>query len=75
MTKKVTCKRTPKKKAKAKNTPLDPDATYARHKSVSLAYKQGKNKVEIKGAHPNEAKEAGRLARKEAAIEWDGQHR
>ena len=75
MKKKVTGKGTPKKKAKAKGTPLDPDASYARHKFVSLAYKQGKRQSEIKGAHPNEAKEAGRLARKEAAIEWDGQHR
>ena len=75
MKKKVTGKGTPKKKVTVKGTPLDPDATYARHKSVSLAYKQGKKKAEIKGAHPNEAKEAGRLARKEAAIEWDGQHR
>jgi len=64
-----------KKKAPAKGTPLDPDEAYARHKCVCLAYNKGKRQAEIKGAHPNEAKEAGRLARKEVAIEWDGKHR
>ena len=64
-----------KKKAPAKGTPLDPDEAYARHKFVSLAYKKGKRQAEIKGAHANEAKEAGRLARTESAIEWDAEHR
>ena len=64
-----------KSKSKKKATPLDAEEAYARHKFVSLAYKKGKRQAEIKGAHPNEAKEAGRLARTESAIEWDAEHR
>ena len=67
-------KRTKVKAApKKKRTPVDPAASYAKHKFVSLAYKKGKRQVEIVGAHANEAKEAGRLARKEAGTEWDAQ--
>ena len=64
-----------KPKVAGKGKPLDPHASYARHKIVSLAYKRGKRKAEVGGAHPKEAKEAGRLAPKELGIEWDQQHR
>ena len=73
VTKKVPSNGKPKVAGKGK--PLDPHASYARRKIVSLAYKRGKRKAEIGGAHPKEAKEAGRLARKEAGIEWDQQIR
>ena len=64
-----------KKKAPTKGTHLDPDETYARHKFVSLSYKEVKRQAEIKGTHPNETKETSRLARTESAIERDAKHR
>ena len=74
MKKKKVTKKVPsngKPKVAGKGKPLDPHASYARHKIVSLAYKKGKRQAEIGGANATEAKEAGRLARGEAGTEWD----
>ena len=64
-----------KSKSKKKATPLAAEEAYVRHKFVNLAYKKGKRQAEIKRAYPTEDKEAGRLARRESAIEWDATHR